>query len=238
MDDLAMTAVEYAAAWLSVNNVELPFDIIKGLAAAKFNAGQELADIEDEYNTKLYGVMDDYTSSEKPITAFRNAFKRVVYEGFFATGQAGWIDAGKTGPISDELTAYINDRFDRETAYIDDLFAELKAKRKDGTPDEIASYIKQRADGYTGTLEGVYNYAKMSGNREQMGVWRYGDTVNHCETSGGKIGCADLEGEVHPLAWFIERGYIPRQKGSTTLVCGGWKCDCRVEDPETGERLI
>jgi len=230
--DVASTAIDYAFAWCGINQVDIPFNILAGLAAVKFNIGQDLADIQDEYNTRLYSAMDDYTATERPITAFRNAFKRVVYEGFFAAGQAGWIDAGATGPIPDSLTEYINGRFERETEFIDDLFVQLKELRKMGTADEIANHIKARADGYTGTLEGVYNYAKMIAMKERPGKWVYGDTIAHCTT------CADLEGKIKPLQWYLDNNYIPRQRGSTTLECGGFHCDCSVVDPETGEQLI
>jgi len=236
--DVASTAIDYAFAWCGINQVDIPFSVLAGLAAVKFTIGQDLADIQDEYNTRLYSAMDDYTATERPITAFRNAFKRVVYEGFFAAGQAGWIDAGATGPIPDSLTEYINGRFERETEFIDDLFVQLKELRKMGTADEIANHIKARADGYTGTLEGVYNYAKMAAQATQIGVWRFGDTIHHCETTGDTIGCSELEGQEHELSWFLERNYVPRQRGSTTLTCGGWECDCRVIDTKTGEQLI
>ena len=198
----------------------------------KFYTGQDIASIEDEYNTKLYGVMDDYTQTDRPITAFKNAFKRVVYEGFFAAAKSGWIDGGAKGSISEDVTSYVNARFERETQFIDELFKELKEKRKTGTADEVAGYIKARADGYTGTLDGVYVYAKMAAQKERIGIWRYGDTVAHCQT------CSDLEGEKHPLSWFIDNGYIPRQRGSTTLECGGWHCECEIVDAETGERIV
>lgn len=229
--DVCLTAVEYAAAWLDCNEVDLPLYIIAGIAAVKFNVGQDLPEIQDEYNTRLYSVMDDYTATERPITAFRNAFKRVVYEGFFEAGQAGWIDAGATGLIPDSLTEYINGRFERETEYIDDLWQQLRELRKTGDMDEIANQIKARADGYTATLEGVYNYAMMLGGKERPGKWVYGDT-DHCET------CNDLNGQIHPLSWYIGNNFIPRQAGSQTLACRGFRCQCQVIDPETGEQLV
>jgi hypothetical protein len=237
-NELVITGIEYACAWLDANEVEIPPDIYAAIVSAKFSTGQDFADIQDEYNTKIYGVMDDYTQSEKPITAFRNAFRRTSYEAFFATGQAGWIDGGRTGAIDDALTTWLNDRHEREMEFIAGVFSDLKALRKTGTPDEIANYISERAAGYTGSLEGIYNYAKMQAAGDRMGVWRYGATEDHCVTENGTTGCEELEGQEHPLSWFSERGYVPRQKGSTTITCGCWRCDCEIADPETGERLV
>lgn len=68
---------------------------------------------------------------------------------------------------------------------------------------------------------------------DAIGRWIYGDTVDHCGT------CEMLaQGRPHRVSWYIENGYIPRENGSETLECGGWKCDCSVVDVKTGERLL
>jgi len=61
-------------------------------------------------------------------------------------------------------------------------------------------------------------------------TWFYGDTA-HCRT------CLWLNGQTHPLAWYLEHGYIPGQPGSPTLECGGWECKCGAYDNRGIRRL-
>jgi hypothetical protein len=141
------------------------------------------------------------------------------------------VDGGGEGPMPDSLTEYVNQQVDAQFTFIDDVFAKLKELRKSGTQDEQAAYIEGRADGYTASIQGIYSYAKIEAGGDRPGKWEYGDT-DHCET------CADLNGQIHPLSWFVDNGFIPQQTGSPTLACGGWRCQCRIVDPETGDQLV
>lgn len=78
------------------------------------------------------------------------------------------------------------------------------------------------------TLEGM-GYAEARGN--VMVTWVLGETEDHCYT------CAWLNGQRHRLRWFISRGYIPRQNGSSTLECEGWQCRCSLVD-DNGARIL
>lgn len=199
--------------------------------ALKFAAGQDQGGIEAEYTSALFDIMELYVDSDQAITSFRNAFRRAANDAFNATAEIGWVDAGNDPPISNELQAWVNSEITTEVGNIDSLFSKLRELRKNGTADEQNAFIADRAEGYAGALIGVYNYAKMAAKPEQEGEWQFGDT-DHCDT------CADLNGQVHPLSWFADNGYIPQQRGSETLDCGGWNCQCAIIDPKTKEQLI
>lgn len=69
-----------------------------------------------------------------------------------------------------------------------------------------------------------------SAKKNMMVTWRYGDT-DHCET------CQSLNGKRRRLSWFTSRGYYPRQVGSETLECGGWRCQCKLVD-DSGKQVL
>lgn len=58
---------------------------------------------------------------------------------------------------------------------------------------------------------------------DQKAVWVYGDTKAHCED------CSRAAGRVHRRSIWRKYGWVP---GSTALACGGWHCDCRLEDTD------
>jgi len=207
--------------------------IMEVFSAMKFKPGAGLPEIEDEYQDRVQSAMENYIEGDRAITKFKNQFRRVVNDGFFMAATAGWADGGNGGAISDDLTKYVNEQIQREIAFVDDLFADLRTMRASDKPDEDkAKYIADRSSGYTKTIQGIYNYAKMLAQRNREGRWELGATENHCST------CGSLNGQVHPLTWFVSNGFIPRQAGSRTLECHGYYCDCRIVDPKTGEQLI
>ena len=57
-------------------------------------------------------------------------------------------------------------------------------------------------------------------------VWRLGATEEHCDS------CAKFNGRVYRYATWAENGATPQ---SRRLCCGGWRCDCGLED--TDERI-
>jgi len=198
----------------------------------EFSPGQSLEDVQAEYQDKLYGYMADYLQSSQPITSFRNQFRRAVNDAFTFAFVAGWADAGAS-QLTDEAQSWLDERIGTELLFSDPLFDDLKALRANSEiplEDKLAS-AQAHAEAYTNTLTGVYAQGKMMGEPERDGEWEYGDT-DHCDT------CAGLNGKVHPMSWYLDNGYIPQEAGSSTLDCGGWKCQCIIKDPKTGEQLI
>jgi hypothetical protein len=200
----------------------------------EFAPGQSLEEVQDEYrNERLFPAMQDYLSSTRPITAFRNDFRQAVNDAFTMAFIAGWADAGASGELSSDAQSWLSDRISQEITFSDTLFTQLKALRDDPelTYDEKIDAAEAHADAYTQTLVGVYNMGKMMGEPEQDARWEFGDT-DHCDT------CSDLNGQTHPLSWFIDNGYIPQESGSETLDCHGYNCQCRIMSDKTGKQLI
>ena len=198
----------------------------------EFEPGQSLEDIQAEYQNRLYVIMQDYLQGSEPITSYRNEFNRTVNDAFTMAFVAGWADAGASA-LTDEAQSWLNGRIDQEVGFVESLFPQLKALRDDDEipEDDKLDAAHAHAEGYTNTLMGVYAQGKMMGEPERDGEWEYGDT-DHCDT------CADLNGQTHPLSWYLSNGYIPQQAGSDTLDCHGYNCQCRIKNPKTGAQLI
>lgn len=200
----------------------------------EFSLGQPIESVQAEYQDKIYSYMEDYLKSSRPITYYRNSFRRAINDGFTYAFVAGWADAGASGGLTAEAQSWLNNRITQEIGYNDSLFVQLKALRdnEELTLDEKLEAAMSHAEGYANTLTGVYAQGKMMGLPERDGKWELGATEEHCST------CASLNGKTHPLSWYLKNGYIPQEAGSSTLECHGYHCDCRIVDPKTGEVLI
>jgi len=199
----------------------------------EFNPGQDIDSVKAEYEGKLYDYMAEYLQSSRSVVIDRNKFNRAINDGFTFAFIAGWADAGAS-ELTEEAQAWLNGRISEEIAFVAPLFDDLKALRNDEEiplADKLQS-AQMHAAAYTNTLTGVYAMGKMMGEPERDGTWELGATEEHCDT------CSMLDGKTHPLSWFIKQGYIPQQAGSTTLDCGGWRCDCRIKDAKTGAQII
>jgi hypothetical protein len=238
--DLAISVIDYALSWLDNADATLPASLLADLAAAKFRPGQSLAQIEVEYQNRLEQTMTEYSQSEAAITRFRNAFRRTVSDGFNSAALVGWVDGGGQGGLPEVLQLWVNARIDSEIAFSDDLFRQLRDMRKAGDQDAMATWIQARARGYTQALPSVNGYAVTIAEPNRPGKWEYGDTIDHCATDNAKgtMGCSDLVGQTHPLSYWREKGLIPQQPGNRKITCGGWRCQCRIVDPETGKTLL
>ncbi len=107
--------------------------------------------------------------------------------------------------------------------------------------------IKARAEvtrrvGMWGGSLAVARLAGIKAGGDKRGVevyatWKYDPTKEHCEAHDGRVSCEWLNGQRHPLSWYFEHDYIPRQAGSKTLGCGGWECGCRLELDSKGQLI-
>ena len=122
-----------------------------------------------------------------------------------------------------------------------DFDADMSQRADDLVFEQFAhvdGFVQAIDDAYTdkGARDGVLSRAELWCNSvaaaglaglndakaAEIVTWKLGKTEEHCET------CAWLDGQRHRRKWFTDKGYIPRQPGSQTLECGGWRCDCEL----------
>lgn len=185
---------------------------------------EDYANVRADYEQRLFDSFISAASSSRT-TSQRNAAKRAVVDDVSAAFYAGYADAGGEDTEADD-EQWLTARQNEELGHLDGVFQWLKEQRDAETITEDA--VQARVEAWASTLDGIYNEGKLRGAKNKMLTWRLGDTENHCAT------CAKLDGGRHSAKWYLARDYIPR-KPQAAMECGGWKCDCSLEDDDGNE---
>jgi len=163
----------------------------------------------------------DFRRSHKAL--IRSVAPRAYVEGMREAG-------GSEDDLDDDDQAVIETWTDEQVGYVDAFASDIRAASLSDAPEDAAVSILARVPVWVKSLEILGALGKASFLENRPGTWQYGDT-KHCGT------CLKLNGQRHRLKWFTSRGYIPRQPGSETLDCKGFKCQCRIVD-DNGEQLL
>jgi hypothetical protein len=180
-----------------------------------------------EYRLAVVGAVGGYLDSDKGIGTFKRQLGRAVIEAFSDAFYAGYRDAGGEETEAED-ERWLTDRQGAELAYVDELFAGLKEKRK-GEDFDADAEVDARADGYTATLDGVYTEGKLRGAKNKTLVFVGDDGEESCPD------CQKMKGKRRTIKWILDNDAIPRP-GNDFFECGGYRCQHYWEDPKTGER--
>ena len=142
-------------------------------------------------------------------------------EGFRIAWEEGGGDVAEAKP--DELSK-IQDWTKEQQSHVNDFADWLTNKDSDldAVPDRVALWAA--------AYESYLNDIKTAAMGDQVGEWKYGDT-EHCDT------CLELNGQRHRVSWFKDQNYYPQKPGAD-MDCGGYRCQCEVVNPKTGERIL
>lgn len=191
-------------------------------ALATFKAGpQSVEGYVAEYDNLLSSLFRKAWRGDITAGEMATEHKRILRNLAPGCYYAGMQDGGVEQSEADET--------DRQT--IADWIAEQSSRVRDfakaavdaGKDKAAREQIQARADLWLAAMLALGNLGRASAQSNTMGEWVYGDT-DHCDT------CAGLNGKRHRLKWFTSRGYIPREPGSRTLDCHGFRCQCRIID--------
>ena len=193
--------------------------------AAKAEAS--IDDMLSGYTEDLRGLIQELlrgghrTSKADFRRQMKGQIRDYAREGFRIAWEEGGGDVDEAKP--DEL-AKIDDWKNEQQNHVNDFSDWLMAKDSDldAVPDRVTLW----ANAY----ESLLNDVKTTAMGDPMGKWVYGDT-EHCDT------CLELNGQTHRLSWFKDRNYFPRTPGAE-LDCGGYRCQCTIISPKTGEVLL
>jgi len=113
------------------------------------------------------------------------------------------------------------------------LFAEARDADDRITRTDEAGRDKARAriQLWIVALAGAFSAGRIQGDGSadsdaQMMQWVLGNTIEHC------VDCLRLHGQVHDRQAWIASGFQPQGRN---LVCGGWNCDCRLDDVDAAQ---
>lgn len=153
---------------------------------------------------------------------------RVDAEDVFAEGLTE--GGGDPTEMTDDERSYLDNWIENQISFVSglgDAANESKADRK------MQRAFNDRLDMWVDSMQTLGMTAKGFASANQMGQWKLGQTEKHCST------CSKLANDSpHRVSWFLRKGYIPRENGSDTLACKGFRCDCGIFSVKTGERLL
>lgn len=200
----------------------VPQDLLAALGARK-----TVGDVCDEFTVDLsesvVSVFNGEASAKELASDMRKALRSYGRDAYLE----GMADGGVDNP-ADELTAEdeaeIADWIAGQLEHVAGFASDCAATRKAEDRGAAQAAMLARFDKWVESLRDIGSRGKASALKNKMGTWRLGDTEKHCRT------CSRLNGQRHRLSWFLERGYLPQENGSESLDCGGWECDCTIED--------
>lgn len=196
----------------------------------------EYAGLRNAYRGDIEGQMLEFMNTDGAKAAkYKNAFKRAITETFPDAFYMGYADAGGGGredvarADDDWLTAKMN----AEYGHVDMLFNQLLSLRKDEEtgPADYQAEAARRAEGYTKTLDGVYNEGRLRGGKDVMAEFGGDDGEESCPE------CQKYKGVRHKLSWWIKRNLIPGQPGNASYTCHGYNCRHYLFNAKTGDLL-
>lgn len=214
-----------------------------------------------DYLRMLYGI-ETHTDALKTVEYFQRTIERdtrLLYRG--EIGQAEFenrlvdlLDQQLDRAWNEGMRANGLDPKQDMIPEYEDRLEEIKLSELDHVPDfseAIVDAAQRDTENETpgASLQGLYVRGSLWSNRytevvnesiqmtapqKQKLVWRYGDTVDHCDQ------CLALDGVVATAEEWQESGIRPQHPPNDMLECGGWRCQCTLMptgDPLTPERL-
>jgi hypothetical protein len=197
--------------------------------ALAIKAAGDMGTIQATYHDAITEALTSYFEGGS-LVGSRNAFRKAAVEALGDAFDTGYQDGGADGPPEGDALDWLNARVDQEFGYIGTLYEQAKQIKKDPEADYF-SWVTDRADGYTSTVQALYNAGVLWAKKNQMLTWHLGETEKHCTT------CAKLDGKSHRASWYISHDYIPRKPGSA-MECHGYNCDCSLTDKNGDEVTI
>jgi hypothetical protein len=153
---------------------------------------------------------------------FTNGMQSTITRGF---NQAWAEGAGQCGVGMDELTErelnklkqMINEQFPFIPGFADDVIEKNKA-----SGGKLQPHI-DRADMWISQYRVVHDQAGGMACSDVKKKWKLG-AAEHCPS------CLKLAGIVKRYSFWIKSGILPQRNGARYLFCGGFHCDCILEN--------
>lgn len=175
-----------------------------------------------QFCARLHKLIRDYWS-ESELDPFidLNSELRALIEYHVSAAYFEGLKEGGVSPadFDADMSAEADNLVFAQFEYVDGFINAITDARADKSKRDS---VNARADLWCNSVAAAGAAGLNAARKAEIVIWRLGATEEHCET------CAWLNGQRHRRRWFTERGYIPRQPGSETLECGGWRCDCEL----------
>lgn len=179
----------------------------------------------DHYLRQITGLVNDLWDGEISESEFVDSMADIIPAQLTKAWREGMQENGldpdeeMLPEWQDQLDAMILSEYD----YVDGFASYVAdtAKTEGATIDGPLARAELWAQRYTD----VYNEAIVrTADGKTKYVWRLGDTEENCPQ------CRALDGLVAFAREWEESGFRPQQPPNSMLECGGWRCDCSLEE--------
>jgi len=86
--------------------------------------------------------------------------------------------------------------------------------------------LMDRVEVWAARYDAVKIVAKSMACADKKFQWNLGPTENHCSS------CSKLDGKVKRMSYWADNGILPRQAGVDYLECGGYRCQCTLDETD------
>jgi hypothetical protein len=197
------------------------------------NAVKSVETLADDYEVQITEAAADVFNGDSTSSTFAAKLRALIKRDAEDMYQQVLDDNATEEKSDDEqmvVDGWIADQLDFVDGFAEDVVKARRVNSPDDYTDRQAA-IFARAATWAQSLTALAGKLNALMKENVMGTWKLGATEVHCEK------CSWLDGQRHRLKWFTKQGYIPREPGSQTLTCGGWRCDCGIEDDD-GNQLL
>lgn len=167
------------------------------------------------YYEAVFVSVYDYLDGSEAITKYKNAFRLATTNAFLSAAEIGWEDGGGKLPLDPMVIEWLSGMQAAEYANIDVLFVSLRALRTSGDEVEKVNIATKRAEGYSETLDLIYNYAKVAAAKNKMLTFVGEDGKESCSD------CRKYKNKRHRAKWWIDHDAVPPNRG---FECKGYNC--------------
>ena len=188
----------------------------------------EYSSIRNELWIVIYDNVYNYLTSTQYVVSFNNVVGVAIGKAYIEAAELGYVDGGGSLPLDEDTLAWAQAETSAQLAYIDSLFSTLKQLRREGDFDAVHEAFKH-ADGYTNSLDALYNGAKVAGAGNKMLTFEGSDGRESCRD------CQNYKGKRHRASWWQSHNAVPP---SRDFECGGYHCDHRLFDDDGDEFTI
>jgi hypothetical protein len=234
-------AVLLASAQKSVNEVtreyddtltRFCFDVLLGGGAVDFRRSHKsVNEVTREYDDTLTRFAFDVLNGNLGAVDFRRSHKALLRslagEAYAEGLREGGVDADEQ---DDDDRATVSGWVDEQVSHVND-FAAWLAGGDPRNSSEKRRQLGERVGLWVQALDNLGGLGRASAKANTMVTWKRGPTSDGCDT------CVELDGSRHRLKWYTSKGYIPREVGSSTLECSGYRCLCGLYD-DKGARIL
>lgn len=179
-----------------------------------------------EYWSNVYDIINTYLTTDQSEEEARQDYIDAMRNAFTAAAVLGWQYGGGELPIDEEMEAWVQEKQEQEEKYILLLFISLAGLKASGIFDAPYEALR-RADGYSETLDILYNGARVRVDTNRMLTFVGTDGKESCSD------CLRLKNVRRPARWWIINDLIPPNRA---FECKGYRCEHYLEDDE-GRRV-